>query len=79
MPALVYAVNFVLLFLIVRYEYNSNNDKTIIISSLAFIALLCINLLLGLFARLNKKTIYRHYNYSALALVICVFVLLAVW
>lgn len=78
MEKLIYGVNAILLLLIVRYEYNSDSDKTIIISSLAFIVLLILNLLFGFFAQLDKKMIYKHYYYSALELVIGILVLLSI-
>jgi hypothetical protein len=79
MEKLVYGVNAILLFLIARYEYNSSSDKTIIISGLAFVILLGLNLLFGLFAQLDKKTIYRHYYYSALGLFVTTLLLLYIW
>ena len=76
MENLIYGVNAILLFLIARYEYNSDSDKSIIISSIAFVTLLGVNLLFGLFARIDKKPIYRHYYYSALGLFLSVVILL---
>lgn len=57
MRILKYGINAILLFLIARYEYNSDSDKTIIISSIAFGVLLILNLLLGVFAQLDKNAI----------------------
>jgi len=79
MGKIIYAVNFVLLFLIVRYEYNSDSDKTIIISSLAFAALLGLNLIFGFSAQLDKRPFYRHFYYSALGLFVGVMFLLSIW
>jgi hypothetical protein len=79
MEKVIYGVNFLALFLIARYEYNSDNDKTIIISSLAFATLLGLNLLFGFFAQLDKKAIYRHYYYAAFGLLITVVILLSMW
>lgn len=77
MYPLIYSVNIVLLLLIVRYEYDSGNDKTIIISSLSFLILIVLNLLLGFFAQMGKKRISRHYYFSVLGLLISAFVLLS--
>ena len=79
MEKVIYGVNAILLFLIARYEYNSDSDKTIIISSIAFVILLGLNLLFGLFAQLDKKPIYRHYYLSALGLFVSVIALLYMW
>jgi len=79
MEKIIYGVNFILLFLIARYEYNSDSDKTIIISSLGFLILLILNLMLGFFSYLDKKPIYKHYYYSALGLVISTVILLSIW
>lgn len=79
MEKLIYGVNAVLLFLIARYEYTSDSDKTIIISSLAFIVLLVLNLIFGVSAQFDKKPVYRHYYYSALGLFVNVLILLSIW
>jgi hypothetical protein len=79
MEKLIYGVNAFLFFLIVRYEYNSGSDKSIIISSLVFVVLLVINLLFGFFAQLDKKSIYRDFYYSALGLFVSALVLLTIW
>jgi hypothetical protein len=67
------------MFLIARFEYNSDSDKTIILSSLALVVLIIFNLLLGLFGHLDKKPFFKHYYCSALLLVITAVVLLCVW
>ena len=79
MEKIIYGLNVILMFLIARYEFNSDSDKTIIISSLAFLILVVFNLLLGLFAQLDKKPVYKHFYYSALALVVSCVVLLSIW
>jgi len=79
MEKLIYAVNAIILFLIVQYEYNSDNDKTTIISSIAFMALLGFNLLFGLSAQLDKKSFHRHFYYAALGLLVSVLVLIFLW
>jgi len=79
MEKLIYGVNAILLFFIARYEYNSDSDKSIIISSIAFVALLGVNLLFGLFAHFDKKPIYRHYYYSAVGLFLSVVILLYIY
>lgn len=79
MKLLIYGLNAILLFLIAQYEYNSNSDKTMILSSLAFLVLLVLNLIFGFMAQLDKNVIYRHFYYSALALFTVVFILLSIW
>ena len=79
MEKVIYGLNFTLLVLIARFEYKSVSDKTIIISSLAFLALLVLNLILGFSSQLGKNPIYKHYYYSAMGLVVGVSVLLSIW
>lgn len=79
MEKLIYAVNAILLLLMARYEYNSDNDKSIIISSLAFLALLITNLLMGFVGQMSNKKMYKHFYFSALWLLISVLVLLSMW
>lgn len=79
MEKVIYGVNFILLFLIARFEYTSDSDKTIIISSLGFLILLILNLLFGFFSQMDKKQIYKHYYYSALGLVVGIAILLSIW
>lgn len=79
MDRLIYAANGILLVLIARYEYNSDSDKTIIISLLAVAVVLVLNLTFGLLAQLDKKPIYRHFYYSALGLFVSAIVLLSIW
>ena len=79
MEKLIYVVNSILLLLIARFEYNSDSDKTIIISSLGFLILLILNVLLGFFSQMDKKPIYKHHYYSALGLVVGVAILLSIW
>lgn len=79
MEKLIYGVNGIFLLLIARYEYNSDSDKSIIISSLAFFVLLTVNLLFGFFAQLDKKAIHKHFYYSGLGLIIGVLILISIW
>jgi len=79
MDKIIYGVNLVLLLLLARFEYNSDSDKTIIISSLGLIILVILNLLLGFFSQMDKKKIYKHYYYSALGLIIGAMVLLTIY
>jgi magnesium-transporting ATPase (P-type) len=79
MEKLIYGLNAILLLLIALYEYNSDSDKSIILSSIAFVILFGINLLLGLSAQFDKKPIYRHYYYSALGLFVSVVGLLYIY
>lgn len=66
MEKIVYAVNFVLVFFIVRYEYNSVSDKTIIITSLLYAGLVAANFVIGFLSKLAKERIYKHYYRSVL-------------
>lgn len=79
MEKAIYGANAVLLFLIARHEYNSDSDKTFIISLTGFLILLILNLLLGLSAQFDKKPIYKHYYYSALGLLIGAVTLFSLW
>jgi hypothetical protein len=79
MEKIIYGVNFILLFLIERFEYNSDSDKTAVIASFGFLILLVLNLILGFLSQLDKKPIYKHYYYSALGLVVGVAILLSIW
>ena len=79
MEKIIYGVNAILMVLIARYEYNSDNDKTIIISSIAFVILLVLNMIFGLFAQLDKKPIYRHFYFSAIGLFVSAVMLLLIW
>lgn len=79
MPWIIYLVNLILSFFIVRYEYYSGSDKTIIISVLLYAGLIGVNLLTGFFAQLSKRAEYRHYYYAALLLVIGGMTLLLIW
>jgi hypothetical protein len=78
-PLIIYGVNAIALLLIATYEYNSSSDKTIIISSMVFLILFVFNLMLGLFAQADRKSIYKHYYFASLALVLAVIVLLSMW
>jgi hypothetical protein len=79
MEKVIYGVNFILMILIARFEYTSDSDKTIIISSLAFLMLLIFNLMFGLFAQMDRKPIYKHYYYSGLGLFLSALILLSIW
>ena len=79
MEKVIYGVNFTLLFLIARFEYNSDSDKTAVIASLGFLILLVLNLIIGFLSQLDKKPIYKHYYYSALGLVVGIAILLSIW
>ena len=69
MEKVIYVVNLFLAFLIMRFEYNSSNDKTIVIASLFYVVLVVFNLIFGFFAQMDKKSHFKHYYYSALLLV----------
>jgi hypothetical protein len=70
MAGIIYLVNVIVLFFILRYQSNSDNDKSIILSSIAFLVVLMINVLCEFFAQLDKKKVYRHFYYSALGLLL---------
>jgi hypothetical protein len=73
----IYLVNFILMFLIARYQFNSVSDKTIIISALGLLVLLGLNLLLGISAQFDRKPIYKHFYYSALGVFVGAVLLLS--
>jgi hypothetical protein len=79
MEKVIYGVNLIVLFLIARFEYNSDSDKTVVIASLGFFVLLVLNLILGFFAQMNKKPIFKHYYLSALGLVVGIAILFLMW
>jgi Mg2+ and Co2+ transporter CorA len=78
MEKVIYGVNFILMFLIARYQFNSDNDKTGIITSLGVLVLLIMNLIFGFLAQIDRKPVYRHYYYSALGILVCALILLAI-
>lgn len=78
MNLVIYLVNFVMLILIIRFEYSSGNDKSVIISSLAVLVIVILNLITGLIKQLDKKTEFKHYYISALGVVLTFMILLFV-
>jgi hypothetical protein len=78
MEKVVYGVNLILMFLIGRYQLNSDNDKTAVISSIGVIVLLVMNLIFGFLAQIDRKPIYQHYYYSALGIFVCALILLTI-
>ena len=79
MEKIIYGVNSILLFIIARFEYNSDSDKTIIISSLAILILAILNILCGFFSQMDKKPIYKHFYFSAIGLVLGSMILLSIY
>lgn len=79
MEKVIYGVNAILLFLIARYEYTSDNDKTILLSSFGFLIIVILNFIFGFFAQLDKKPIYKHYYFSALGLIVSAFIIFSIW
>jgi hypothetical protein len=79
MEKVIYGVNFALLFLIARFEYNSDSDKTAVIASLGFLILVILNLIMGFLSQLDEKPIYKHYYYSALGLIVSIAILFSIW
>ena len=75
----IYFINTLLILFVARYEFKSDNDKTIIISSLALAVLLVLNLMFGLFAQLDNKPSYRHFYYSALGIFVSAIILSVAW
>lgn len=70
MEKVIYIVNCILAVLVINFESNSSNDKTIIITSLLYVALILINLIVGAFLQLSKKRYFREFYYSSLLLVV---------
>lgn len=79
MEKIIYGVNSILLFLLARFEYNSDSDKSIIFSSFGLLVLVVFNLLLGLFSQIAKRKIYIHYYQSALGLMLGAMLLLLIY
>ncbi|HEY0656442.1 MAG TPA: hypothetical protein VGD65_25085 [Chryseosolibacter sp.] len=77
MKPIVYLVNLVLVLLIARFEYNSGNDKSVIISSLAVTAIVVLNLIVGLLSQMDRKP-FSHYYISAIGVIVLFFALLLV-
>ena len=73
MEKIIYAVNSILAVLIIRFESNSDSDKTIIITSVLYILLVVINLIFGIFSQMDKVKYYKHFYYSSLLLIVGVF------
>jgi hypothetical protein len=69
MVVVLYLINLVLAFLIVGYQYNSGNDNTIVMAGFLYSMVFFINLLLGLFSLLDRRSIAKHYFYCMILLV----------
>lgn len=72
MGKIIYIVNLLLVFLIVRYEYFSISDKTIVITSFLYTGLVLMNFVIGILAKLDKKEIHKYYYRSALLMLLLV-------
>jgi hypothetical protein len=70
----IYIINLLLVFLIVRYEYISVSDKTIIITSFLYTGLVVMNFVIGFLAKLDKNGVYKYYYRSALIMLLIVVV-----
>lgn len=66
---IIYGVNSIVLLLIARFEYDSDSDKAVVISSFAFVVLLILNLIFGFLSQLDRKPFYKHYYYIAFGIV----------
>jgi hypothetical protein len=66
----IYVINIALLIAIYLFEHYSDNDKTIIITVAIYLILLISNLLLGVFAQMDKKSTYINFYYSTLLILI---------
>ena len=78
MEIVIYGLNFMIMFLLGRYEYNSDNDKAIVIFSVGFLIIVVMNFIFGLMAQLDRKPIYKHYYVSAIVLIIAAIILSSV-
>lgn len=70
MGKVIYIINLLLVFLIVRYEYVSVSDKTIIITFFLYTGLVVVNFVIGVLAKLDKKKVYQYYFRSAFLMLI---------
>ena len=69
MGKVIYIINLLLVFLIVRYEYVSVSDKTIIITFFLYTGLVVMSFVIGVLAKLDKK-VYQYYFRSAFLMLI---------
>jgi hypothetical protein len=70
MIAVIYFTNAVLAFFILRNEFYSHSDKTIIITSFLVVALVAINSVAGLILQLRKKQNFQHFYLCVLLLLV---------
>jgi hypothetical protein len=79
MIAIIYAINALLAFFVLRYEFYSESDKTIIITSALIVILIAINLVAGLIFQLRKKPYFQHFYLCGLLLLVTTVVALFLW
>jgi hypothetical protein len=75
---MVYVINLILAFFIIRYEHNSGSDKTIIVTSVLYVILVIANLVLGFATGMDGRRVSRSFYRSALGLVALVLIYM-VW
>ena len=78
MIAIIYAINAVLAFFVLGYEFYSHSDKTIIISSFLLAVLVAINFVVGLILQLGKKH-FHHFYLCGLLLMVTTAVSFFLW
>ena len=79
MIAIIYATNAVLAFFVLRYEFYSESDKTIIITSLLIVIMIAINLAVGLILQVQKKQNFKHFYLCGLFLLLTTVIALFLW
>jgi hypothetical protein len=79
MIVVIYAINALLAFLILRYEFYSQSDKTIVITAALFLALIIINLVVGLTLQLQKKQYFHHFYLCGIVLLVAAVAALFLW
>ena len=79
MIAIIYATNAVLAFFVLRYEFYSESDKTIIITSSLIVIMIAINLAVGLILQVRKKPNFQHFYLSGLFLLLTTVIALFLW
>ncbi len=70
MGKVIYAVNLALAVSLIRFESNSDSDKTILLTAIFYILLVVVNFLLGLLFHRNKRKYHQHFYYSSILLTV---------
>ena len=69
MIAVIYVINAILALIVLRYEFYSHSDQTIIVTSSLLALLIAINLIIGLLLQLWKKHFHHFYLCGLLLLI----------